>query len=201
MGIRRAGKWYRWLWLSPLLTLPTLLLLSEGEYGHDLVCSRPGQCNWQAAGVLDLCIGVLGSALWHLVLLVPTLDRKHPFVSWHGRQALLLAGARTVPSLVLALVLGAGSDLGFLLFIPINLAIWFLGTRWGQRQAARGECSLMRWCGRGDVLDALRSPAQEVQAWTMQPDAVVEIIRTSRDPELRRAALERAVELHMVEPL
>jgi uncharacterized membrane protein len=199
MGIRRAGKWYRWLWLSPLFTLPTLLLLSLGEYGHDLVCPRPGPCNWQAAGVMDLCIGVLGSALWHLVLLVPILDREHPFVSWHGRQALLLAGARTVLPLVLALI--PGVDVGFLLVLPINLAIWFLGTRWGQRQAARGECSLVRWCGRGDVLDSLRSTAQEVQVWTMQPDAVVDIIRHSRDPELRRAALERAVELHMVEPL
>ena len=197
MGIRRACNWYKWLWLSPLLTLPTLYILYNAGFGYELVCSGRGACNWWAVGRLNISVGVLASALWHLVLLVPARDREHPFVHWHGRQALLLAGVRTAVPLVFGLAFGV--QFATLLFIPVTLAIWFVGTRWGQRQAARGECSLMRRCGHGGLLDSLRSADRQMQMQAMEPDALVEIIRQGGDPELRRAALEQADRLGMVE--
>ena len=42
--IRTAKNWYWWLWLSPLLTLPTVVALSQfltfGGPGYELICGR-----------------------------------------------------------------------------------------------------------------------------------------------------------------
>lgn len=137
---RIARNWYWWLWLSPLLTIPTLLFLflAFAYAGSDRV------------GGL---IAVLGSALWHLVLLIPALNKRSEFVRWHGRQALLLAGVMTVLLLVFAFdsglipLYGNADDLLYFAF-----AVWFFGTLVSQRQAARGDCSLMRCLGRAKAL-------------------------------------------------
>jgi hypothetical protein len=198
MERRTARNWYLWLWLSPLLTLPTLGLLLFQGIGHDLIC-RGGACDWDAADRVTLLIAVLGSALWHLILLIPALDKEHPFVRWHGGQALLLAGVRT--AVPLAVGMAFGTALGSLLFIPVQIAIWFGGTLWGQLQAARGECSLMRWLGQGELLASLQRADPETQVEAMDPDALVEIIRYSRDPKQRRAALSALERKRMVESL
>jgi hypothetical protein len=112
-------------------------------------------------------IAVLGSALWHLILLLPALNKESEFVRWHGRQALLLAGVRTVVPLVLGGVFGFELDWwgGYYEFralssVPILVLVWFFGTLWGQRQATRGDCSLMRWLGRAEAV-LPREPAEE----------------------------------------
>ena len=135
-----AKKWYRWLWLSPLLTIPSLFFITITVFqpSRELICGL---------------IAILGSALWHLILLVPALNKQSEFVRWHGRQALLLAGLRTaipVAFLVYGYVLGGGYiALAWLWFIPVLILVWLFGTLWGQRQAARGDCALMRWTGHG----------------------------------------------------
>jgi hypothetical protein len=129
---RTAQNWYWWLWLSPLATLLALAWL---------VTLHP------EGAVTPLA--VLGSALPHLILLVPALNRKSAFVRWHGRQALLLAAVRTV--VPLAFVLAFGSEGLALLAVPILIAVWAIGTLRGQLQARRGLCTLMRWFGRAEL--------------------------------------------------
>lgn len=151
---RIARNWYWWLWLSPLLTMPTLLVLF-------LPFAYAGQDH---VGGL---IAILGSALWHLVLLIPALNKWSGFVRWHGRQALLLAGVMTVLLLVFAFdseavpYYGNAGDMLYSAF-----AVWFFGTLFSQRQAARGDCSLMRMLGRAEALpgpEPAAEPGQEAK--------------------------------------
>src|SRR4030067_3714837 len=92
-----ARKWYRWLWLSPLLTIPSAVLLVSIDPGFQLICG--GICLNCALGLRFLVTGliaILGSALWHLVLLNPALNKQSKFVRWHGLHTLLMAGVRIV---------------------------------------------------------------------------------------------------------
>jgi len=187
MEERKARNWYWWLWLSPLVTIPTLTILM-------LIFSL-----FYDPGRKLICIAVLGSALWHLILLFPALNKKSEFVRWHGRQALFLAGVRTAVPLVFGLVFGAEDEA--LLFIPVLIAVWFFGTLWGQLQAARGKCSLMRWFGRAEALPSRVRAEEPAQARKLDSEALVDIIRYSRDPEQRRKALAELEKLGMVEPL
>lgn len=208
MEKRTARNWYWWLWLSPLVTVPTLILSLFSDPGYELVCGGNWRnCDRAMAERVSILIVVLSSALWHLVLLIPALNKESKFVCWHGRQALLLVGVRTAVPLVFGLVFGAGSEA--LWFIPVLIAVWFCGTLWGQLQAARGDCSLMRWLGRAEALpsrEPAAEPAQIVERKPAQitepdPEAMVDVIRHSRDPEQRRRALSELEKLGMVEPL
>ena len=176
----RAKNWYFWLWLSPLLTIPTLGIM------------------WLILPGNKLTLPILGSALWHLVLLFPALDRKALFVRWHGRQALLLACVRTVIPLVLGLVLGS-----LLATAPILIIVWFVGTLWGHRQAARGDCSMMRWAGHAEELSALQRAEQQAEAEIEELglDRLLDIVRFSRDPTRRQSAVAELERQGMVEHL
>jgi hypothetical protein len=157
--IRTAHKWYRWLWLSPLLTIPTLVLLTMLSW---LFCNEFWSgCYHPRNDLITGMVALFGSALWHLILLVPALNQQSAFVRWHGRQALLLAGIRTVlPALFVLFHFGVVEDSeGVLWAIPILIAFWFFGTLWGQRQAARGDCWLMRWAGEGAGLSLVDEKA------------------------------------------
>ena len=203
MDRKRARNWYWWPWLSPLLTVPTLLLLygivSALVWGL-AVPSRPGggaAIHYAIVERAAILIAVLGSALWHLVLLVPARDKKNAFVRWHGRQALLLAGVRTAVPVALGLLI---AGYGPLLSIPILLAIWFGGTLWGQLQAARGNCSLMQRLGQ-EVLPARREADKDMQVRKRETQALIEIVRFNPDPEERHKAMEELFRRGMVEAL
>ena len=110
IGRKTARKWYRWLWFSPLLTIPTLLILSIATESliYSLVCPQGWQnCSYDyAAGYrLSVLLSVLGSALWHLILLIPARNKESTFVRWHGRQAMILAGVRTAVPLTFIIIL------------------------------------------------------------------------------------------------
>jgi hypothetical protein len=202
MERKKARNWYWWLWLSPLVTIPTLAFSLSQEIGYDLVCRGGWQrCNWAAAERVTILIAVLVSALWHLILLRPVRNKEYPFVQWHGRQALLLAAVRTVIPLVFGL--GFGLDGGALLVIPVQIVVWFGGTLWGQLQAARGKCSLMRWLGQEELLLSLQQA--DTQAPAVEEDenvrTLIEIVRFSRDPAQRQKALEELAKRGMVEAL
>lgn len=139
---RTARNWYWWLWLSPLAAVvPTLGLFVSYAFG-----GRPSKLE-------VILVAVVPAAFWYLVLLVPALNRRSEFVRWHGRQALLLAGVLTAMLPLFALELVAELDQGLTISIfAILSALWFFGTLLSQRQAARGDCSLMRWFGKGEAL-------------------------------------------------
>jgi hypothetical protein len=187
-----ARKVYRWLWWSPLLTVPTLIVLGTSELGYVICSGNYSVCDWNVAEKVTGLIAVLGSALWHLVLLFPVRNKESAFVRWHGRQALALAGLRTV--VPLAFVLLFGLWLLTLLFIPILMGIWLFGTFWGENQAERGDCSLARWRGYEDELPGPEESEEDVEG-------LVEIIRFSRDEEARGRALMKLEKLGLVEDL
>jgi uncharacterized membrane protein YhaH (DUF805 family) len=202
MDRRRARNWYWWLWLSPLLTMPTLGVLyglGSGLSWTLLGSSRPG--SGSVAGILieraAILVAVLGSALWHLVLLVPARDKEYAFVRWHGGQALLQAGVRTAVPAVLGLLIGG---YGPLLAIPILLVVWFGGTLWGQLQAKDGKCSVMERSGQ-EVLPARTGLAKDMQVRKRETQALIETVRFSRDPEERRRAIAELDRRGMVEAL
>ena len=119
MENKSAQNIYYWLWFSPILTIPTLGLFLE---------------------VTDSdTTAILISAVWHLFLFLPATNLKKRFMAWHARQALLLVGVRTLIVLVF-------HNEPILAFILLAL-LWFFGTRWGQKEAKKGQCSLMRWQG------------------------------------------------------
>jgi uncharacterized membrane protein len=154
--VRRAKGAYAWLWFSPFITLPTLGILWSITGGAVAALQPAGdyyQPGYQPLAVLPAVVAVLGSGLWHLLLLNWALDRRSEFARWHGRQALLLAGLRTAVALVVAIVSTLGS-IGLLTLVGVLglLALWLFGTLWGQSQAGAGECSLMRWAGHGASL-------------------------------------------------
>ena len=196
----RAKNWYVWLWLSPLLTLPTLAIVAGFDPGYEWTCANYATCNWRLAQTVTVLVAVSGSALWHLILLIPARDKEAPFVHWHGRQALVLAGVRTAIAFAFALSYD-GIFSGGLLAVPLLIVVWFAGTMWGQRQAARGDCSLMRWAGHEEELSALQRAEREAEPEEPDPDHLEELIRYSRDPEVRRKALSELERLEMVEPL
>lgn len=140
--ILAAKNRYTWLWLSPLLTIPTAIFLAISNPGYNLLCGQ----RWQACRGNPIfhpgVIAIVGSACWHLLFLFPALHNKSDFARWHRWQALILAGIRTF----IAMLFVADAYWVFLLAL---IAVWFFGTLWGQRQAARGDCSLMRWAGHG----------------------------------------------------
>jgi hypothetical protein len=176
--LQRAANWYRWLWLSPFVTIPTLIYIYVDSW--------------------DLGMAILVSALWHLILLIPSFDKKSKFVRWQGRQALSLAGLRTIIPLSFALIYG---ETGAMIAILILIAIWLGGTLWGQGQAKRGDCSLMRWFGREEALPGPEIKQESISASELAPDALVKIIRYSDDRKSRRLALAELKKRDMVEEL
>jgi hypothetical protein len=196
-----ARKWYRWLWLSPLLTIPTLLIIyfNLASFSYDLFCSNgwesciyDHQTRYKWSGI----IAILGSGLWHLVLLIPALNKQRRFVSWHGRQEMILAAVRTVLPLVM---FASWTDDGALFSILFMVPIWFFGTLWGQRQAARGDCSLMRWTDRADSLSGPPAEEDEEGISELPTESLESTFRFSNDPQERQAALEEMKNRGLVE--
>jgi hypothetical protein len=158
-------------------------------------------CDWAAYRLIPL-IAILGSALWHLVLLIPALNKEHPFIRWHGRQALLLAGVRTAVAVPLAHEMAFPTvDFEGYLIIVVLIVIWLGGTLWGQRQAARGDCSLMRWFGRAEALPRPEPAEEPAQVAELDTEALVDVIRHSSDPEERLQALAELEKRGMVDSL
>lgn len=200
-----ARKWYRWLWLSPLLTFPTLILSNPlmDNLFYDQFCSQGWQnCAFDFEIIYRLSgvIVILGSSLWHLILLIPARNKESLFVRWHGRQELLLAGLRTTIPLIFALAFG-GYGFGFYLSVIILIPIWLFGTQWGQRQAARGDCSLMRWTGREDALPGPPLEEETAKEKKITPEDLVKTIRFSSDPKELHEAMKELKELGLVEEL
>jgi hypothetical protein len=203
---RVARDWYWWLWLSPLLTLPTAVMVALNVYdgiGRDLACGARSQgyyrCDYELLTKVSLVLAFVVSALWHLLLLIPARD-KRIFVRWHGRQALALAGLRTAVPLLITLV--SQDESHFLLAIPLLIVIWFAGNWWGRWQAKVGRCSLMHWAGHQQKLAQFqRELRQPVLIELPDPDLLVIVISYNRDARERERALDQLISLGMVEYL
>jgi hypothetical protein len=199
---KRASDWYRWLWLSPLITIPTLVFVLFADIGGRIVCNSPGSCDWRLAERISLILAILLSAVWHLVLLKPISDKESPIVHWHGLQALCLAGLRTAVPLLFVIVFGF--DIPTIVAIPILFVIWLVGTNLAQLQANQGKCGLAQAAGHGDELTRYQQTETEQKTGPLKTESGdaeewVHIIRYSQDPAERRLALQQLRELDMVE--
>ncbi len=200
METKRASDGYRWLWLSPFLTVPTLLFILFNNPGVDLICGGSYRnCDYQTSFLVTAVIAIVGAGLWHLVLLRPALDKQSAFVRAHGWQALILAGIRTAIPLAVV-ILSDGDEFSMLFTIPLLIVVWLAGTAWGQGQAKRGDCSLLRWQGDTKTLRAVREETVKKAGKSRpDPDKLVHIIRFNPDPDERRRALEVLDKLGLVE--
>jgi len=195
-----ASNWYLWLWLSPLLTIPTLVFIyiSVDPVLMGLICPDGySNCDFQLYQKAAMLAAVLGSSLWHLVLLIPSLERKNEFVRWHGRQMFVLAGIRTAVPVVL--ILKFEDFEGLLISAVVLIIVWLVGNLWGQNQAKRGDCSLMRWTGRQELLPG---PQVEVkQDLEQEINDLMKTLRFSKDGFKRSKALAELQTLGLVEDL
>ena len=200
--VRTARNWYIWLWVSPVLTVPSFLYL---------ILMYPS--DRRGISFLMTILPVLGSALWHLILLIPAIMGKSDFIHWHGRQALFLAGLRTLMMVVIVRI-AISQSIGSLIFICsgilILFAIWIAGNVWGQKNTQRGDCWLMRVTGHGEGLplspqltyaSTVDSPSIVVQGEPVDIDGLVETFRFAPDTEKRRLALAELERLGFVEPI
>jgi len=199
MERKQARKLYRWLWWSPLITVPTLAFLMISDFFwpvSGIVCR---DCSYASRYGFTIVISVILSSFWHLNLLIPALNKESEFVRWHSRQALILAGVRTVVPIFLVLLVD--DELGVLYSIPFLFLIWLIGNIWGQGQARKGDCSLMRWFGHEDALAGPEPDLEADRGVDKEIEVLGEIIRFSQDSKERRNAQLRLEELDVVEEL
>lgn len=195
MENEKAKNVYTWLWLSPFLTIPTLIIILIADLGNELYC-----CDLAIEERITGIIAVLGSSLWHLVLLKSALNKDSYLIRWHGWQALILAGLRTAVPLFFMLVFGL--NFGTLFFIPILMLIWLTGTLIGQHQAKHGYCTLASIFG---LADKMPGPPEQPQAQTITEEKEIEdlvkILRFSSNTKARTDALFKLKEFGVVEDL
>ena len=126
-AIKQAKRFYKWLWWSPILLIPTtavLLLLNYWIF------------NYEEGKIFAF------AALWHLAfLLLPAIGHKVTYVRWHARQALLIALFFTLLQIIFYQNVFVE---GFIIWAYI---IHFFITLWGFKQIERGEIWLANWLG------------------------------------------------------
>jgi hypothetical protein len=178
---------YSWLRGSPILTVFTFYFLISLDLGSG--SCEAFSCSRNTSDFINFLIGILGSSLWHLLLLQYVNNKESDFVRWHGRQALALAGIRTiVPIAFLSVDYALESDgCLFAWVIPVLIILWLVNTPWGNRQVDGGICWLAQRMGRmvtpplddekADPLIAqnLNVPSKVLLAELMSDDAVTRI--------------------------
>ena len=124
---------YNWLKASPLLTIPTLFIIASIAASSDAfyyLCSGNFDCGNNGREAMEYGVGVLVSALWHLLLLQYVNNKESEIVRGHGRRALIQAGVRTGVAfigIVLDWLSGAGGGFACI-FVGILALIWVLNA-------------------------------------------------------------------------
>lgn len=139
--IRLARGAYNWLRASPLLTIPTLLVLYQ--FGSSAACTTADPlCNYQF--FIGASVGILGSALWHLILLMYVNNKDSEFVRKHGRQALLYAAIRTATPLIFLVIDFLANTQGlFACFsVLILILLWLVNSKTGLEQIKKEKGGL-----------------------------------------------------------
>ncbi len=187
--IEEARRAYRWLWFSPIFTVPTMAILWWNDLGYEILCRNLFSCNDDLWEWIAIASAIMLPSLWHLVLLVQVLSEKRTFVRWHGWQALMLAGIRTAIPLCFVLAdlwirtndtrqgsYRSGYNNIYQLAFFFVFVIYVAGTSWGQTQAVAGDCWLMRKRGMEKDLPNL----SQVQS---QPTLDTDLIYTLEDSD------------------
>ena len=123
---KTARRVYTWLFLSPLLTVPILILLLVAVYGESTD---------------RLVLAALTPLLLHVPLLAG-LSSKNGFVYRHTQQGILLMALRAGSASLAASLLDSG---GIFLYLFGNGALWLVGSVLGWDQVNHGKCWLMAY--------------------------------------------------------
>lgn len=124
--LRLAKAPYNWLRVSPIVTIVTLLFVASFGIGSALCNSDLFACSSEDEMYINVGIGILVSAAWHLLLLQYVNNKESEFVRTHGERALTFAGIRTaiaVISILFDWILGTSGGL-ICLGITALLVIW-----------------------------------------------------------------------------
>ena len=119
---------YNWLRISPILTIPTLLFVNGFDIAYS-ICENviiTCQSDYARQTSINLGLGVLVSACWHLLLLQYVNNKDSEFVRKHGKLALTYAGIRTVFAflgIVADFLLGAEGNFACIIII-ILFILW-----------------------------------------------------------------------------
>jgi hypothetical protein len=119
---------YIWLLLSPLLTVPTMLVAA-------LFLDFNSSFNQRV-------LAALIPLVFHLPLLFK-LNTKNIFTYRHTQQAVLLIALRAGMASI-ALSIGSSPWEGLWLFFLGNGALWLFGSFWGRSQAIHKDCWWMK---------------------------------------------------------
>lgn len=127
---------YTWLLISPVLTMPTMIIASEiiSDYSFN-----------------DYMLAALIPLIFHTPLLF-RLNTKSVFVYRHAQLAIFLIALRAGA----AAFAFSTESLG--LFVLVNGSLWLFGTNWARNQALRKECWLMQRKGERIILPENAEP-------------------------------------------
>ncbi|MFN8435797.1 MAG: hypothetical protein U0V18_17370 [Anaerolineales bacterium] len=106
--IQLAKASYNWLNISPIVTVSTLFFIASMGIGNTVCDNSPIICDYDTNIYISFAIGIILSALWHLILLQYTNNKESELVRIHGQRALTQAGIRTGVALI-----GLGLDWAF----------------------------------------------------------------------------------------
>lgn len=122
--IRLAKAPYNWLGISPILTIGTLFFITSMGPGEAICSDGAIICDYDTGTYLSSAIGIIVSALWHLILLQYVSNKNSEFVRSHGQRALTQAGIRTGIAIIgIALDWSINADGGFVCAAIIALLI------------------------------------------------------------------------------
>jgi len=115
---------YNWLKVSPVLTLPTVFIIQGFGIGAHICGNGLFHCGYDGRTYVDYIIGIIVSALWHLILLQYANNKESEFIRLHGRKALAQAGVRTGVALFgVTLDWATGAAGAFVCFTILGLLI------------------------------------------------------------------------------
>ena len=124
--LRLAKAPYNWLRVSPIITIATLFFVASFGIGSALCNSDLFACGSEDEMYLNIGIGILVSAAWHLLLLQYVNNKESEFVRTHGERALTFAGIRTAIAIISILfdwILGTSGGLACTGIILL-LVVW-----------------------------------------------------------------------------
>jgi len=134
--IQLAKASYNWLSISPILTVSTLFFVSSMGIGDTVCDNSPIICGYDTSTYISFAIGIVLSALWHLILLQYTTNKESEFVRLHGQRALTHAGIRTGVALIgLGLDWASNASGGFAcVAVLVLLLMWVINITQSKRR-------------------------------------------------------------------
>ncbi|MBN8657832.1 MAG: hypothetical protein J0M11_19020, partial [Anaerolineae bacterium] len=117
---------YNWLRVSPIVTIATLFFVASFGIGSAVCYGDLFSCSSDDEMYINIGVGILVSAIWHLLLLQYANNKDSEFIRIHGRRALTFAGIRTAIAILIIVfdwILGTGGAL-ICPGIAILLVVW-----------------------------------------------------------------------------